>query len=213
MGLIQNASAQALPLTLDEMKAHLRLTTDSENVALDAYIQAATALAECDLNRSLITQTWKLYLDRFPSQYFYATQRLPDRCADDTLDRMAIRLEKPPVLSVEKLYYVDVNGAEQTLSTTLYQVDLVSTFPRILPAYNQTWPQTREVPNAIRIEYTAGYGATGEHVPADIRQAMKLIVAGMFTARAALSVTDYKELPGGFAAAALLSRHRLMRFN
>lgn len=212
MGLVQNASASAYPVTVEQMRAHLRLTTATEDVVLQSYIAAATALAESDLNRSLITQTWKLYLDRFPGVWWRDGALMPVYTGDPYKET-EIRLHKPPVVSVEKVYYTDTSGVEQTLAAANYLLDVTVPFARLVPAYNCAWPDTREQINAVRIEYTAGYGASGADVPADIVQAIKLIVSGMWSARAALSITDYKELPGAYAARALLQRHAVQRFD
>jgi hypothetical protein len=78
-------------------------------------------------------------------------------------------------VSVTIITYIDTNGATQTLSAALYTTDLPSG-PKaregcIVPAYQQVWPQTRHVPNAVIVRFVAGYtGTTPEMVKLCIKE-------------------------------------------
>lgn len=62
--LITPPSAE--PLTLAEVKAHLRLDGAEEDVLLLSLIRTARQFIERETGLCLITQSWRLYLDRWP---------------------------------------------------------------------------------------------------------------------------------------------------
>ena len=140
------------PLTLTEVKTHLRLSGSSEDTYLSSLIVAARQHAENYLNRALITQTWELYLDDFS-------------------DEMII--QKSPISAVSSVKYYDEDNTEQTLSTDYYDTDLVSEPARVTLAYNQTWPEVYDRTNGVVIRFVAGYGAAAS-VPSEIKFGMLL---------------------------------------
>lgn len=86
-------------------------------------------------------------------------------------------------------YYNDA-GVLTTLNSTSYYVDNKSQPGELVLKYDFT-PPTLEIrrPNAIEIEYTAGYLSTGTAqekgfaVPDPIRHAMKLLITDMYEHR------------------------------
>lgn len=170
--------AAADPVSVDEARDHCRLTTDDEDEQLAAWIKAATELGQKRTNKQFITATWKLTLDAFPA--------------------WEICLRRSPVQSVTSIVYVDDAGSSQTLSASLYR--LVSTVdpPIIEPAYNQSWPATRQQAGAVEVTFVAGFGAASA-VPARVKQAILLMVGHWYQNREAIIVgTISSETP--FAA-------------
>lgn len=191
MGL-RLASAPAIePITLDEMKAHLRCTDSAENDYITALIVAARAACEAETKRAFLTQTWTLTLDRFP------------RCNG------LIELPNPPLQSVLSIAYTDEDGVVQTLDESYYQVDAVSEPGRLAPAANCTWPDdaSTETLSAVIVSYRAGWTAAAS-VPAEIKHAIKLLASHWYANREAVEM-EYtpKTLP--LAASLLLSHHRI----
>lgn len=139
-------------------------TTDPE---LSALISAARTNAEKMTRRALITQTWDLVLDRFPS--------------------WAIDVPKPSLLSVTSITYIDENGDTQTLDAADYRVDTKSLPGRITPAFDHTWPSTRDVTNAVTIRFVCGFGAAAD-VPATIKQWMKLRIKHLWDNRGVMTI-------------------------
>ena len=112
---------------------------------------------------------------------------------------------------MDSIKYIDVNGAEQTLATTEYEVDIYSETGRVVLANGKSWPSTKTTLNAVKIAFTAGYGATGATVPEPIRQAIKIMVAEMYERReVALAGTIISKVP--ITAEYLLYPHRIIRF-
>ena len=152
------------PVTLAMAKAHLRVDDNEEDPLIAQVIEAAREWCEDFQRRSFCSQTWRLTLDEFPS------------CD-------VIELPRPPLASVSSITYVDSDGATQTLSSGDYTVDTDSEPGRVILGYDESWPSTRDVPNAVTITYVAGYGANDSFVPAKVKQAMLLLIGHWFENR------------------------------
>ncbi len=166
-------------------------TNSTGDPLLSGLIVAARREAETRTNSVLITQTLDQYLDQFP-------------CWE-----LEVGLGK--LQAVSEITYVDPDGTTQTLSSALYLVDANHERGRITPAYGQVWPATREQMNAVKIRYTAGYGAAAA-VPQPIKQWMLLAIATWYAQReAVITGTIVSELPRAFWDA-LLDPYRIVRF-
>lgn len=147
------------PVTLAEVAAHLRADLSAETALVGVYISAVTGKAESYLKRSIITQTLRLSLDRFPVG--------------------GLRLPAGPVQSITSAKYLDADGIQQTLDPAAYQLASDDT---LHPAYGLSWPTGRRQPDAVKIEYVAGYGLAAA-VPAEIKAWMLLNVANLYENR------------------------------
>jgi hypothetical protein len=89
-----------------------------------------------------------------------------------------IWLPFPPVTSVTSVTYVDVNGASQTLDPSTYAlVGGGEDVSRIVPTYGTTWPKAEYNPEAIKVQYVAGYAS----IPPALIIAMQLLVRNLYT--------------------------------
>ncbi len=189
----RTTDATAEPILFAEAQAHLRVDTADEQTLIESLITAARMAVEEYTDRQLITATWTLKLDAFPSSMY------------------AIELPKPPLLGITSIAYLDGSGVSQTLSaSTDYQSDLLSSPGRLVPQPGMIWPITEyQRLNAVTIVYTAGYGAAGSSVPRPIRQAMLLLIGQWYEHRENIVVgTIATELP--MAVKALLGPYRVM---
>jgi uncharacterized phiE125 gp8 family phage protein len=149
----------AEPITVDEAKIHLGITFNDHDARLATAISAARMSAEQYMERTIIASTWVLTLDQFSD---------------------SIRLPWPRVTTIDEVAYVDADGASQVLSDTLYSLDNASELQNwLLPAYDTTWPTTRDQANAVTVTYTAGW-ADASAVPDGIKQFVKMMVGGMY---------------------------------
>lgn len=149
------------PVTLDEIKDHLRIVdfTDHDS-QLIGLITASREWVESYTGRALIQQTWKYYLQDWPS-------------GDE------FELPFPPLQSVTSIKYTDSDDDETEWDSTEYEVDTDSEPGRVILAYGYTWPSTTLHPkNPIKVEFVAGYDSEGS--PADylvnIPQAIKAAI-------------------------------------
>lgn len=176
-----------LPLTLDEVKAHLRVEADHtlEDALLYGYLRAAVGLVEAHTRRALMTQTWDLHLDAFPAA------------------GVAIRLPKAPLQAVNSVAYVDADGATRTWASGDYAVAASSVAARLLPAYGKSWPATRAQAQAVTVRFTAGYGDAPAAVPEEIRVALLMLAMHFYENRAPMNIGSIVN-PLPFTVSALL---------
>lgn len=178
----------AEPLYLAEARQHLREPDVSDDPYILALIAAARQLAEHETGRQLMSATYDLHLDDWP-----------------TSDN--IRLPRPPVTAVTHVKYYDEDGVLQTLSTAGYHVDTVSEPARIVLVDGESWPTLQTRPNAVVVRFVAGYAdafnvpaETATTVPASIRQWMLLHIGTWFEERqsvvAGVSLAVLPELGG-----------------
>lgn len=154
------------PVSLDEMKLHLRVDHSEEDSLIAALITAAREQAEAFTNRAFIEQTLILRLRKFTD---------------------VIQLPRPPLVSLTSITYLDGSGASQTLSSGLYLLGASHEPARVTKAYGQTWPTTYDVEDAVTITYKAGYGDAAMDVPASIRAAIKLMAESLYENRGDLT--------------------------
>ena len=162
--LITGASA---PLIAADLRLHCSIAPDDTTFdsLLTGYSAAATNLIEETLGLALGAQTWKLALGAFPD---------------------AITLPRGPVTAISWLKYYDTAGAEQTLSSASYLVDLVSDPQRIVPMPDINWPATQARANAVTVQFSTGYVT----VPPMILQCIRATVAAWYMGREMAALPD-----------------------
>lgn len=194
MSLVRSSPPADLPLTLDEVKAHLRVTSVDEDADIMGYLRAAVDILDGPagtLNRALLTQTLIYKIDHFPP---------PPRTGAGRRDA-SILLPLAPLQSVTSVKYLDTSGVEQTLDSAIYRVlDAGAEFRRgrVSLEYAQTWPAVRGVEKAVTIEYVAGYGARNA-VPERIRHLIKVMITEMYDHRAPLEPVNVRRSPAYLA--------------
>lgn len=191
MSLLLITDAATEPVTLAEARLHLRLASDytTEDATISALIKAARRMAEHELGRALITQTWEEVLDAFP--------------ADE------IELTMPKVLAITSIKYIDTDEVEQTITSTNYSLDSSKLPGWVKPAYGLDWPtDVLDSTNVVRVRYTAGYGAASD-VPEEIKTWMKLQIEAMWRTRGSfITGVSVSEVPNRWVAS-MLDRERV----
>ncbi len=175
------------PVTLTEAKSHLNVTDSIDDTLITAFIKAAREQAEIMTSRALLPQTFTMVLDYFPYDNSLC-------CNEDQLERRLIqlggagpiRIPRAPLIGVDSIKYLDTSGTLQTLDPTLYAIDSQGDDEpvRVLPAYSKVWPATRVYPNAVTVQFQAGY-ANAAAVPEMIKLAIKQTLADWYENREA----------------------------
>ena len=163
-------------VSLDEAKAQLRITDDSNDTMVQALIDAAVAQLDPALGgwlgHALRPQTWELRLSWFPYSCWPRDQQ--------------IDLPYPPLLIVDSVKYTDGDGVEQTLvEDTDFRVIGRGGQGRasIAPVYNGIWPlSVRCDYEAVRVRYTCGHEVSSgiDTLPVPIKQAVLLMVKHLY---------------------------------
>ena len=149
------------PVSLAEARSHLRLE-NGEDDYISGLITAARRYCESFQRRAYITQTWDLYLNRFPPG--------------------CIKIPVPPFQSVTFIKYKDITGVLRTFESSEYLVDSFSEPGLICLAYGKSWPATYPEINSVQIRFIAGYG-TAADVPQEIKQSILLKIADLYEHR------------------------------
>lgn len=183
------------PVTLADAKSHLRVDFTDDDALITGLIITARQMAETTCRRALVSQQWRLVVDRFPSpmagrltEYWLGQQwgmaGMGGVSQFPVTDRTGYGFVLPlsPLLSVDSIQYTDTAGVLQTVPAADYKIDLASEPPRVVPAYGKGWPSTRQEINAVQLTFTAGYGS-GAAVPQAIRQWMLLQIGAMYENR------------------------------
>lgn len=156
------------PVALEDLKKYMRLPEgfdDDDSLIEDIIIPAARRGVERFLNRTLIEHDWEAYLDAFP---------IPSE--------RPIRLSKGPVTEIAKIEY-QVNGELIELEDGAYFQRPGTGLCEVCPSYNHSWPTADCVVGAVKISFTAGYGAAAEDVPEDIRLGIMLTASHLYNNR------------------------------
>jgi len=175
------------PITVIEAKSHLRVDISDDDGIIGDYITAARLHVEDLTSKKLITQTWKLILDRFPWG-------------------RTIELPFGPVQSVTSVKFTDQAGVQATQTASEYVVDVMSERARIVLKDSFDWPDPDgdlQEANAVEIEFIVGYGAAGSDVPQNLRHAVRMLVGHMYENREAVALrpgSTFEVLPMGFSA-------------
>jgi len=162
MGLQLVTAPVLLPVTLDRLKQHLRITHSEEDDLLTAYLKAAVGIVEQLTWRALLTQTLRMTLDDFPT------------CNG------AIYLPRPRAQSITSIEYLDTNGDEQEWID--YRLDTNGEPARIVPESDFSWPATLNCPGAVTITYVAGWTAAA-NVPPELVAAVLIAAATLYEQR------------------------------
>ncbi len=164
------SQAAAEPLTVEEAKTFLNLTSNDHDALIAILIQAAREHVEKMTGLLLLSQTVKQYWDEWPVKY------------DGNLKLSTWELGLSPVSSVTSIQYLDTNGATQTWATTNYTADVKSRPARIVPTDAVYYPSLDDVPNAVIATYVVGY-ASAAAVPARLRVSMLQRIAFLYENR------------------------------
>lgn len=177
MTLTTTVPPTTTPLSLSDAKDACSVTGSEWDLLIDRLTRAAAAEVETILRQRLITQTVEWTLDGFASP--------------------GLVIPVWPIQSIAAVAYTDAAGVNQTLDASAYRLVRSRRPYELHPVYGTTWPVTRDEPGAVTIEIVAGYGAASD-VPADIVQAMALLVAHAFEHREAVVLgSSVAELPHG----------------
>ncbi len=167
LSLLNDDTPAQLPITVEQLKVHLRVTHIHEDEYLQTIIiPSAVASVEADLRRALITQSWEWVFDNgFPGTGM-------------------IKFPKPPLQSVTHVKYLDTAGATQTFASSNYTVETRGTFGRLWLNDGITWPDTQiQTPGSAWIEFVAGYGDDQDNVPGGICGLIMLLAAHIYENR------------------------------
>ncbi|MFZ5745272.1 MAG: head-tail connector protein [Pseudomonadota bacterium] len=181
MALTLITAAASLPVSLAAVRAYCRVEDNRFDSVLDPIRKGAIGHIERMLGRAIGEQTWQLSLTAFSD---------------------VIELQRWPVLNLveDGFSYIDPDGAPQLVDADTYTLDALSNPAAIVRNNDARWPQVIDRPNAITIEFVAGWTETT--LPHDLQIAVCMIAQAWFDG-------ETGKIPA--AAMDLLHAHRVLR--
>ncbi len=166
------------PVSVAQLKQHIRIDNDSDDALLAIYGPAARGMAEAYTARCFVNTTL-LYTIAPGGSLSWGSQggwgghgRYP------TYD-----LPRSPVSEVESVVLNDVTGVATTLPGAAYMVDTSLTPPRIRLDYTTGLIPTTQPVESYQIQFVAGYGPDATTTPLPAVNAILIIAAALYEHR------------------------------
>lgn len=180
--------ATVVPVTVAEVKTHLRITDSSSDTYIESLLAVAVDIVERYLSRSLMERTVKQWLDFLPGydsdfDWQDGTHDGPLLFWTDTV--RALELVGVPMKTITSFVTIDDSDVETVMDPALYIADTADKNQpsRIILRRGSVWPPNMRVAKSIYILGTVGYGTVATSVPPSIRHAILLIAAALWSNR------------------------------
>lgn len=222
-------AASDCPVQLIDLKRQLRIEQDvaDDDDLLNGYLSTAQNNIEGRdgvTGRAMLTQRWRLTLEAFYDPRIYGGRwsgSVPSGWCSGIWGNSGvyngeIRIPLPPLQSIDAVKYLDATETLQTVDPTTYRVIAgEGNRSSLIPKGGFSWPSTAFAPDAVQIDFTAGY-TTQEALVAERQgmiHAMLMMCAHWYENRE--SVTDGRvnqpfEVP--MAVERLLAPHTIYSF-
>lgn len=178
------------PVTLTDLKDHLRVDSSFDDAVLTALGKASRELVEAHTARRLMPRVETLWLDSFPPQ-----------------DRIII--PAAPVSAVASVKYYDQNDVEYVFDPANYTVDTNGPIAQVVLKFGVIWPTLGSLArktNTIGVQFSSGY-TDAPSVPSSLALAVKILAGHLFENREATTPITVNELPFGLRH--ILAPHRV----
>lgn len=171
MPAILLAGPAAEPITLAEAKMYLRVDHDAEDALISSLITAARATVEALTRRVLIDQGWRIVRDAWPASGLIAAPVNPLR-------------------EIVAAHVVDAAGEEIELALDAFALD-TARLPGLIRVARSALPAPGRPLAGIAIDVIAGHGASADHVPSPLIEAVRVVLAHFY---------EHRDVPGPGAA-------------
>jgi uncharacterized phiE125 gp8 family phage protein len=204
LSIITSATPPVEPVTVDEVKARLRLTTTADDVQIAQHITSAREFAEKVTGKSLVYRSYVYTRDRFWDYH----------------PRQPLEILPAPVLSVTSVQFYDDTFTLQTWDPAEYRTAYLNAvdFPTLLvPAQGIVYPPVARVPGAVMIGFNAGYGYPGDGTippgppcPQHLCEGIRKLALHLYEHPESVTSEGLKEAPTGYTA--LFTANKLFTF-
>jgi uncharacterized phiE125 gp8 family phage protein len=166
----------SMPVSTDEVNAHLKESfTDievesSDNLLVRIFIKAAEKFGEDFTRRIFLTKTYTNYREGWIYNH--------KQC------RIMFELRRSKLIAIASVKYIDIDEVEQTIANTNYETTLSDEYSNLYFIDDFDFPSiSSQNQQPIRIEFSAGYGATEASIPNNIKTAILNHVAKLWKQR------------------------------
>lgn len=179
MSMLLLSPPAAEPVSVEEVKSHLRISHSHDDSYLATLLAAARSHIETVTRKRMITQSWRLMFDSAGKSG-------------------RLFLPVGPVQSVSRVLLFSSDDTSAELDSAGYEVDITSDPARIR---FETMPLAHRTFAGIGIDVTVGYGAAGNAMPVNLRHAILLLAGHLYGFREVASADGRLEtVPVGFEA-------------
>ena len=175
-------------VSLNDAKLHLRVDHSDDDALILWLIEAAKEQVENTTWTTLLRTTYTAYFNRFSS---------------------VMVLDDYPITEITSIKYYNSEGVLTTVDQSTYFTDLIST-PSII-IFKDGTPTTQHLrPNAVEIEYKAGYINTNA-IPSSLKSAILLMIGHWYEHREDIVIgSTTTEVP--ISSKSLMNNFRKNRF-
>ncbi|WP_422363177.1 head-tail connector protein [Pyruvatibacter mobilis] len=194
------------PLSLSDAKEQLEFDGSDRDDFIEALITSARQRCEKYTGRALITQTWTMYMDRWPDAGWGSKapwwQGVRDGAVSElTGGRQALTIPKAPLQNITSIKTYDDSDTATTLASSAYYVDTATQPGRVVLRDSAATPTPTRVANGLEVVFVAGYGDAASDVPSALVQGMKMLVAHWFENREQVVIgASVSQIPDGVQA-------------
>lgn len=210
------------PVSLAELKLHARIDGADEDALLSSLIVSARQYVSEATRRALVTETWSLTIDGWPSaarqeERNYGLTGPPSDWWDgvretpiSTTQAEYLEIARGGFQTATRIVLLDEAGAEREWLASNWYTSKVAGFGRVHRKRGVMWPIPLRDRAGIRIEFKIGYGDAAVSVPSALRQAILMLAAHWYDNRQ-LDIAKSSGLEMQLGISALIAQHRLGR--
>lgn len=159
---IQRVPPQLEPVSLDDIKAYLKVDISEDDTLLDGMISAARQYCEKVTGRFLLAQEWSVFLDRWYDE---------------------IHLKRGPIISLDAINIYDDENQMVAFDVSNVIADLQIMPAELMLKRNSPLPHPLKPKNGLEIKVTAGYGENVNDVPKALIEGIKQLVGHWYEFR------------------------------
>ena len=185
-GSVQETAPAVEPVTAAELRTSLVIeAAQLPDAEADDLIEIARAYIEETLGIAMISQNWRLSLNRWPGgtdAWWDGTRQMA--ISELRNGRGIVALPIYPLQSVDTVtVYDEASNATVVTIASTFDIDTYQKPGRLALQDGATWPVALRSINAIQIEYTAGYGDAATDVPAPLKRAVLQMASYLYEHR------------------------------
>jgi hypothetical protein len=199
------------PVTADELRNYLSIDSVMlSDTEANSQIEFARQFIEDKTGLAMITQTWLVVLDRWPTgqePWWDGVRQMS--ISELSGPHRSYELPRYPLISVDGVnVYDEAGNATAVTIANVFDIDTYRIPGRMTLKNGSTWPVALRDSNAIEITYKAGYGAAGD-VPAPLRRAVIQFAGYLWDHRGECDIKEAYVRSGAMSMAGIYAEKRI----